>query len=171
MCVCVCVRVWERKRESDGLSGPTRSHVCCPSVRLSVVRSWEKKAPPPSAKAPERSVTQWAVKMLIQQTRTHTHTQVIQHADTQMPVGSNSCSGARRSRQGRRVLDISLFINLLFNKSCHYRAPSGVHTHMQWTQRCTARAQNTHSQRGGCQAWQIGLFDPVLLDKRGESHE
>jgi len=70
------------------------SYVCiCLSFCLSLCQEVREQAP--ISKAPRHFVTQWAVKMLIQRTHTHTqtHTQDIQQAGSRVPVGSNSCSG------------------------------------------------------------------------------
>ena len=135
------------------------------SASLSVCLSFcqEVREQAPISKAPQRSVTQWAVKMLIQHTHTHTHTQVIQHADSRVPVGSNSCSGhcAPGKAGACWIFHYSLIYCLTNPVITEPKPSSHTHTHIH----------KTHTRSSGCQAWQIGLFDPGLLNKRGESHE
>ena len=135
--------------------------LCLQSVCLSFCQEVREQAP--ISKAPQRSVTQWAVKMLIQHTHTHTHTQVIQHADSRVPVGSNSCSGhcAPGKAGACWIFHYSLIYCLTNPVITEPKPSSHTHTHIH----------KTHTRSSGCQAWQIGLFDPGLLNKRGESHE
>ena len=157
-----------REREQD-------PDAVCPSL-------WQEvREQTPISKAPQHSVTQWAVKMLIQHTHTHTHTdthtdthtQVMQNADSRLLVGSNSCSGhcAPGEAGACWIFHYSL-IYCLTNPvitepepSSHTYTQTRTHTHTQETHTGSSGCQS------GCQAWQIGLFDPGLLNKRGESHE
>lgn len=102
-------------------------------------------------------------------THAHTHvdTQDIQHAGSRKLVRSNSCSGhcAPGKAGACWIFHYSLIYCLTNPVITESKLSSHIHTHPHT---CT---QNTHLKQQGCQAWQICLFDPSLLNKRGEIHE
>ena len=133
------------------------------AVGLSVVLPGSERAGPHQQSPPAFCHAMGCKNAYPTHTHTHTHTQVIQHADSRVPVGSNSCSGhcAPGKAGACWIFHYSLIYCLTNPVITEPKPSSHTHTHIH----------KTHTRSSGCQAWQIGLFDPGLLNKRGESHE